>query len=190
MLTINKAVTSLLASVSAITGFTVMFTACEEVCCNLDDRYLVLFAMSFPILEFNSVWTSTVFDNVLLKSIRVWLSGLRLYLQSDRDKTLQPFKFPNCLIAGSDRWLKNSVLAGSRVILLMHRRRHPACLQPFYGLFIHKRAWPVTCMRVGSRVISSTDDCDDGRQRHPHRYTTEFDSIVKAVNLWQKYEMW
>ena len=37
----------------------------------------------------NSVWTSTVFDNVLLKSIRVWLSGLRLYLQSDRDKTLQ-----------------------------------------------------------------------------------------------------
>ena len=35
----------------------------------------------------NSVWTSTVFDNVLL-SIRVWLSGLRLYLQSDRDKTL------------------------------------------------------------------------------------------------------
>ena len=36
----------------------------------------------------NSVWTSTIFDNVLLKSIRVWLSGLRLYLQSDRDKTL------------------------------------------------------------------------------------------------------
>jgi len=37
----------------------------------------------------NSVWTSTVYDNVLL-STRVWLSGLRLYLQSDRDKTLQP----------------------------------------------------------------------------------------------------
>ena len=35
----------------------------------------------------NSVWTSTVFDNVLLSQF--WLSGLRLYLRSDRDKTLQ-----------------------------------------------------------------------------------------------------
>ena len=42
-----------------------------------------------------------------------------------------------------DRRLKNSVLTGRQVILLMHWQLHPARVQLFYRLIVCKRAWAV-----------------------------------------------
>ena len=65
-------------------------------CLLISILYVTIRLMNTIHAIYNSVWTFTEFDNVLLKSIWVWLSGLRLYLQSDRDKTLQTYKMCLC----------------------------------------------------------------------------------------------
>jgi len=53
-----------------------------------------------------------------------------------------------------DCQLKNSLFAGHEVLLLMHQRLHPACLQPFYRLFVHKRVRSVKYNAANWNAVS------------------------------------